>query len=258
MPAIKKLLSVSLMIFIILQISLIAQDSNTIQDISKDKVDIDQPHGDLSAKDVIENYIEAIGGGAEFEMIKDRTTTMQGQLAGQDLTIVIKQRVPNKLRQDIHSGNLDQSLIYDGSKGISIIGDQQNEIEGEQLDNLRIEAEMNLLLDLEAYEISVELVGKENVDSTECYNIEFTGSSGEKWHQYYSKDSGMKIKETRQLKAPGGLYLQETRFSNYKKVNGLKFPFLIKQTVGAQSLEMNVESIEINTGLADSLFTIRH
>ena len=252
MIPVKKYLSLFQLIFIIIQVSVIAQDSTSF----KDKIVHYQTHGNFSAVDVIENYLDAIGGRATFENIKDRTTKMHGTLAGKELTVVIKQKVPNKLRQDIQSGQLIQTTIYDGSKGISIVGDQRFNVAGDQLDKLKIEAQMNFILNPEAYGISTELLGEETVDSTECYNIEFKSSAGEKWHQYYSKNSGLKIKETRELKTEDGVILQETKFSNYQEVGGLKFPFSLKQSVGIQTMEMIIDSIAINTGLVDSLFVI--
>ena len=121
MIPVKKYLSLFQLIFIIIQVSVIAQDSTSF----KDKIVHYQTHENFSAVDVIENYLDAIGGRIEFEKIKDRTTKMHGTLAGKELTVVIKQKVPNKLRQDIQSGQLIQTTIYDGSKGISIVGDQR-------------------------------------------------------------------------------------------------------------------------------------
>jgi len=50
------------------------------------------------------------------------------------------------------------------------------------------------------------------------------------------------------------LFEQETYFSDYREVKGLKFPFTIKQYLGLQEIELTVTSIEINTGLDDSVF----
>ena len=50
--------------------------------------------------------------------------------------------------------------------------------------------------------------------------------------------------------------MQETFYSDYKEVDGLKFPFKIIQSFGMQTIEMNVSSVKLNEGLKDSIFEI--
>ncbi|MCH7964762.1 MAG: hypothetical protein IH852_12585 [Bacteroidetes bacterium] len=213
------------------------------------------PEG-LTANDVIYNYLEAIGGKEKFSIVEDRTTIMRGEIMGQNLSIVIKQKAPNKLKQSIRSGEMKQTILYDGTKGVMIIGDKNTEIDNKELEKLKMQAAMNFLLDPEAYGVSLELTGIETVDSTDCYKIELTSEVGTNWVQFYSIDSGLKIKEVKEIETTQGSFQQETFYGDYKEVDGLKFPFKIKQSFGMQTIEMNVSSIKLNMGLKDSVFEI--
>ena len=115
---------------------------------------------------------------------------------------------------------------------------------------------MNFLLDPEAYGVSLELTGIETVNSTDCYKIELTTEGGKNWVQFYSIDSGLKIKEVKEVETSQGNFQQETFYSDYKEVDRLKFPFKIKQSFGMQTIEMNVSSVKLNKGLKDSDFEI--
>ncbi len=213
------------------------------------------PEG-LTANDVIDNYLEAIGGKEKFSNIEDRTTIMRGQIMKQSLSIVIKQKTPNKLKQIIRSGEMKQTILYDGTKGVMIIGDKKTEFDNNKLEKLKFEAAMNFLLDPEAFGVKLELTGIETVDSTECYKIELTTEGGKNWVQFYSIDSGLKIKEVKDVETTKGSFQQETYYSDYKEVEGLKFPFKIKQSFGMQTIEMNVSSVKLNEGLDNSIFEI--
>jgi outer membrane lipoprotein-sorting protein len=213
------------------------------------------PHG-LTAKDVIDNYLEAIGGKEKFSNVEDRTTILRGEIMGQYLSIVIKQKVPNKLRQNISSGEMKQTILYDGTKGVMFIGDKRTELDNNELEKLKLEAEMNFLLDPEAYGVSLELKGIETVDSLLCYKIALITEEGPCWEQFYEIDSGLKIKEVKEVETTLENFLQETYYSNYKEIDGLKFPFNIKQSLGMRTIEMNVSSVKLNTGLEDSIFEI--
>ena len=213
------------------------------------------PEG-FTANGVVDNYLEAIGGKEKYSKVEDRTTIMRGEIMGQNLSIVIKQKVPNKLKQNIRSGEMKQTILYDGTKGVMIVGDEKTEFDNKKLGKLKLEAAMNFLLDPEAYGVSLELIGIETVDSTECYKIELTTEGGTSWVQFYSIDSGLKIKEVKEVETTQGNFQQETFYSDYKEVDGLKFPFKINQSFGMQTIEMNVSSIKLNKGLKDSDFEI--
>jgi len=243
-----------IVVLINLQKSL-AQDS-TETNPPKTSVTVQQVPEGLTAIDVIDNYLEAIGGKEIFSAVEDRTTIMRGNIMGQNLSIVIKQKVPNKLRQNIRSGEMKQTIIYDGTKGVMIIGDKKTELDNKELEKLKVEARMNFLLDPEAYGVSLKLQGIETVDSLLCYKIVLITEEGICWEQFYEIDSELKIKEVKEVETTLENFVQETYYSDYKEIAGLRFPFKIKQSFGMQTIEMNVSSVKLNEGLDNSIFEI--
>jgi len=233
----------------------VAQDST---DTNPPKINVTMkqvPEG-LAAKNVIDKYLEAIGGKEKFSNVVDRTTIMRGEIMGQNLSIVIKQKVPNKLKQNIRSGEMKQTILYDGTKGVMIVGDEITELDNKKLEILKLEAAMNFLLDPKAHGVSLELKGIETVDSLLCYKIVLITEEGTCWEQFYEIDSGLKIMEVKELETTLENFVQETYYSDYKEIDGLKFPFKIKQSFGMQTIEMNVSSVKLNKGLKDSDFEI--
>ena len=176
------------------------------------------PEG-LTAKDVIDTYLKVIGGREKLKSVKDRTTSMLGDMTGQTLNIIINQKEPNKLRQTIRSGEMKQTLIYDGTKGEMILGDKKIKLEGKELDKLKADAEMNFLFNPAAYGVTLELTGIENVDSTKCYKIAMSSGGGAKWDQFYSIESGLKIREDKEYETPDTNLVQETYKSDNNHEN---------------------------------------
>ena len=256
MIKVKFLLTATILIIVLVNPqTTIAQDS-TDTNPPKIHVTMKQVPEGLAAKDVIDNYLEAIGGKEKFSRVEDRTTIMRGEIMGQNLSIVIKQKVPNKLKQNIRSGEMKQTILYDGTKGVMIVGDKKTELDNKELDKLKVEAAMNFLLDPETHGVSLELIGIEIVDSLLCYKIVLITEEGTCWEQFYEIDSGLKIKEVKEVQTTLENFVQETYYSDYKEVDGLKFPFKIKQSFGMQTIEMNVSSVKLNKGLKDSDFEI--
>ena len=210
----------------------------------------------ITPRAVINKYIYEIGGMEKFKSIKDRTTIMSGTAMGQPINILIMQKFPDKLYQELQAGEVKQFLYYNDGKGTMKIGDEKINIEGKELERLKYDSIIQFILDPESYGVKSEYVGRELVDSTECFEIKYVLPSGIRWFQYYSLETGLKTKETKEIQTKQGLFEQETYFSDYRDVDGIKFPFTITQYLGNQEIELTVKSIEINTGLEDSVFEV--
>ncbi len=211
----------------------------------------------ITAMAVINKYIYAIGGTDKFKSVMDRTTVMTGTAMGQPIDIVIKQKFPDKLFQELKAGEVKQLLYYSNGKGAMLIGTEKTEIEKKELERLMMDATMQLLLDPEKYGVKSEYLGVECLDSIDCYAIKLVLPSGIRWFQYYNVETGLKYKETKEIQTKQGLFEQETYFYDYRGVKGLKYPFTIKQYFGIQEIDLTVTSIEINTGLDDSIFELQ-
>ncbi len=232
------------------------QDSLTINTNENDKTVNQQLPEGITAQDVLNNYIEAIGGREAYGNIKDKTTVMRGEVMNQNFSIVIKQKAPNKLKQDMRMGDVKQTILFDGTKAVQIVGDKKSEITGGQLEMIKTEAEMGFILDPESFGTTVSLAGIEKVDSIDCYKIELTPAKGDKWYQYYAVDTGLKVKDEKIVEFPQGKFLREIYYSDYRDVDGVKFPFKLKQSIGMQTVELTVSSVKINKGLKDEIFEI--
>ena len=51
-------------------------------------------------------------------------------------------------------------------------------------------------------------------------------------------------------------FLQQTYYSDFRSVDGIFFPFKIKQKLGQQNMEFDVTSIKVNSGIDDSEFKL--
>ena len=232
------------------------RDSERIKSFSNESTIVDSAISGLSADDVIEKYLDAIGGRKQIESIIDRTTIMNGSTIGKTLRIVVQQKTPSMLRQEITAGTTKQTIIFNGEQGVMIMGDQQSALGRNELDKLKIEAQMNFLLNPKEYGVHPELIGMEIIDSVQCYNIRMNMEDSTNWNQFYEVESGLKIKEIKGIKTPQGIFKQESLYDDYRNVGELKYPFKVTQTLGVQTIELNIEKIEINAGLQDVLFEI--
>ena len=147
------ILSTALLLFILNFSTLGFSKPDSTKNSSNEVVD---PNG------VLEKYLDAIGGRDALSKVEDRTTIMRGTAMGQSLTIIVKQKAPNKMRQEFKAGGMDQTIIFDGEKGVMKSADKSVDVTGKELDQLKIEATMELLLDPESFGINLAYEGSEH------------------------------------------------------------------------------------------------
>ncbi len=149
---------------------------------------------EIKGKGVIDNYITAIGGRNRISSIIDRTTYITGKVRNMNINITVYQKSPNLYFQKTELGAAEQKIIFDGKKGIMITGDNTQEIKGAELEKLKYEATMQLLLYLKAYDVKAEFKGIEKANGVEAYKVILKLPGDMNWTQYYDTSTYFKSK----------------------------------------------------------------
>ena len=72
---------------------------------------------------------------------------------------------------------------------------------------------------------------------------------------YYDKETGLKSKQTQNMTMPDGSSLSQTTFyEEYKLVDGILFPHVIKLPMGPQSMDFKMNEITVNPDVSDADF----
>ncbi|HED05499.1 MAG TPA: hypothetical protein ENI61_02300 [Ignavibacteria bacterium] len=223
---------------------------------SKDSINPKNPSS-ITASLIIDDYIRAIGGRKKLNEIKDRIIYLSGETRGLSVKMTIYQKIPNKLKQEVHIGSVIQNIYYDNGKEIMTAGGQQMEFKGSELEELKYESVLGLMLKLDSLGIKLQFKGTKKLNGINAYKVELIFPSGFKWIQYYDSKTGLKIREIKKVKTLQGIFNQVMEFEDYRNIKGVKYPFLIKQILGSQHLEFKVDSIKVNTGFNDDVFRIK-
>ncbi len=242
MKTIKILFLTLILTLISQQLSVYAQDSVKVSE--------------QKANEILTKYIDAIGGKEAVAKVEDRTTIMRGTAMGQTITLISKQKAPNKMRQEVKAGGMEQVIIFNGKKGVMNVMNQKIEIKDKELEALNLEADMNFMSDPAAFGVKLSYEGIEKVDGKDAYKVKMELPSGLKWYALFDTESGLKVQEQREIQTPQGSGTQTITYGDYKDVNGVKYPFKITQAFGGQSVDVTVSSIKVNKGLSDDLFII--
>ncbi len=213
--------------------------------------------GEITAHNVIEGYIAAIGGKQKVQAIEDVTTVMSATIQGMTIEAVNKQKAPDLFYMAMSmGGNIMQKQVFDGTRGkVSAMG-QSQEITGDDLKDLRLQAALFPELRLAELGYTLELAGIETLEGEEVYRVRFTSPTGSVRNEYFSLETGLRKSTQISQDTPMGSMTVVTNYSDYREVNGVLFPFSISQQLGPQMLDMKVTSIEVNSGLSAAEFSV--
>lgn len=216
------------------------------------------PEG-LTAENVLDSYIAAIGGKEKVAAITDLTINSSATIQGQSLSITVINKAPNKSLMLIKMGGTMelQKSIYDGTnfaqyaQGNKAPNDEKGAMDA-PLKGMEIPEYQYLELGA-----TVALNGVEKVGEEYAYVVEVTLPSGTKSLEYFDVESGLKVRSTQFVKGPQGEVAMSQDYKDYKEVDGILFPFTrILPLGGGMTLDAKVDSIKLNSGVPDTTFKI--
>ncbi|HMO40338.1 MAG TPA: insulinase family protein [Saprospiraceae bacterium] len=213
---------------------------------------------DLTAQQVIDNYVKAIGGKEKLMQVQDVTMTMKTSLQGMSFESIMQQKATGKLALSVvMNGMTMQEQRFDGEKGMVAQMGQKQPVEGKDLESLRRQAIPFSEMHYAKLGYQLSLKGIEQVEGKNAYQIEVKVSDTDIVTEFYDTETGLKIRAITVVSGGGNTATIINDLSDYKEVNGILFPHTVVVTGAAPvPLKSEVTDIKINTGLDDSVFKV--
>ena len=195
----------------------------------------------VSAKSIIQNYLDAIGGIEKLKSIESLVLKYKGEVMGASI-VSEEKRLENKFTNSTSmNGNLmmkmvvteENAFIKQGPNKMDLPENFHNDLKN----SLGIFTELGLLNNPK-----IKLVGKEIFEGNEVYAIEINGEMMSNKF-LYDVSSGLKIKEISITNMGGQSQTQESIIRNYKDYNGILLPTERSQSMGPQSIEMKLVDV---------------
>lgn len=208
--------------------------------------------------EVIDKNLAAMGG--KEKLLQLNTIIMEGSVSfnGQNIPVKTTQVNNKALRMDISINGMANYIIQTKDSGwmyFPIQGQKKAEatppaVVKEGADELDIQS---VLLNYKDKGHTVTLVGKDDVDGTECFKIKVTTKSGLEQTFFIDPANYYIIKATTKTKANGQEQEQTQMFSNYTKLdNGYVFPF--SMSGGGLPGELKITKVDVNPKIDESIF----
>jgi outer membrane lipoprotein-sorting protein len=212
--------------------------------------------------EIIIKAVDARGGADKIKSVQSERIT--GRLLSQGIegTLVLELERPHKLYSEITVEGQKVLRVYDGkSAGWTVNPFLDNkgvqEMPADELKEMPDESDGDgPLVDYKAKGSQVERIGKEELDGKAVYRLKITNKNGNVRFYLIDGSTFLTTKWEGIRKVGDQALPWECALSDYREVQGLKFPFKIDQ--GSPGTEyqqtLTVEKVEINPKIDESHF----
>lgn len=217
------------------------------------------------AEQILDNYIEAVGGEEKLKAIHNRVYKGKMEIGGQGMpqamegTIEIYEAKPDKRYSATTLGPMGK--VENGTNGevhwqVSMMGPQVLEGPDRALSERR--SQFYSTLNWKSIYEKAETIGEAEVDGKPCYKVKMVPKEGPEEIVYYSKKTHLQTKT--ELSVNGGLgeMKVETLLMDWREVDGVKLPHKIVQRnlTTKQSVTITFNSIDCNVDMPADRFEL--
>lgn len=220
---------------------------------------------ELTVDEIISKNLKAINQ-EKVMSVQTLKMTAKANQGGVEMNMTQIQKNPDKARQEIEFQGMNIILVIDGKTGWTI-----NPMSG-SADPQDLPAEMVKSMWDESIDdpianwdnpfyvwkkngIVVELVGKEDMDAKQVYNLKFTFKDNYFVNYYVDASTFYILRQKSTKTAQGQTYDQEIRYSDFKAFDGIiqpvKTEILVNGQVGTVFI---IDKCEANIPIDDSVF----
>ena len=214
-----------------------------------------------TAKEVLARYVEVTGGVEKYKEIKGivQEGTMSLALAGIEGKMQVKYAGKDRLLVNVDLGGVgtESSGVFNGTGWSDSTMTGTRLITGKELEQLQSQTEMQQYYDPESVYQEMELEGETEVKGQACYSLKLTRKSGRVERDFYSVETGLKLKSQITADTPAGSFEIDVFYDEYADFSGLKQPSVVTQKLpNGMDMVLKTTKFEINPKLDDSVFEL--
>jgi hypothetical protein len=196
-----------------------------------------------TVEQILDRHAQAVGGRAATDRVQTRfskSSMLRAKLVnggtpkatviarGQEVAVEIYQKAPNKYLAVITTPNGVVSQGFNGKVGWVKTPDGAREMGS--FDTARIKRQADLYRDfnIKDYYASLKVTGKEKIGEREAYVVEGAALDDRMEKLFFDVQTGLLVRRIIFTPMMLGLEPEQTDFEDYREVNGVKLPFIIR------------------------------
>ena len=205
---------------------------------------------------ILDKYVQALGGAQAFQKITSRVA--KGSRIGADGVLVpedVYQKAPNKI---LTVTTYPDVAFITGFNGIVGWGTSSKEgprdLPAPVLAQLKSDSEFYKEIRTKDLYRKLVLAGKSTMGEIEVYVIEATPLSGSSEKLFFDVRTGLLLRRYMESETVLGMFPLQTDYEDYREVDGIKQPFLIRWSMPGRSWGRKIVETKQNVDLDDTRF----
>ncbi|MBS1733277.1 MAG: insulinase family protein [Bacteroidetes bacterium] len=209
----------------------------------------------VSAFQIIEEYLKAIGGKEEVKKVTSTTSTFTMDLMGRSFNGVDKALAPNKRATEIKMGQMTVlKYVFDGFNGYQQQGPQKKELSLAEIKEAQDDKGVVPQLYYISSDYKTEYIGTGKIGDEATYRLKVVMPSGRVSVQEYAVKTGLLLKEETTSKSGDEDEPLTVEYKNYKKAGNIMLPYEVTRNQGGQEFTMVISEIKINEAIPETDF----
>lgn len=211
-----------------------------------------------SVDQILAKYIQAIGGQSAIQKLTTRVMKGSVELpaTGEAGTMQVFKKAPDKgLAIMFVPSNGATPRGFNGKIGWYVDPDEGlKDVAESDLAAMKREFDFYREIRLNALYPQMSFKGKEKVSGLEAYVVEATAADGAIEKMYFDTHSGLLIRDDTPYVTDDGKSQVQTVFEDYREVDGVKLPFVWRQTSPDFDFVIKFDEIRHDLAVDDSKF----
>jgi hypothetical protein len=208
-----------------------------------------------SAEEVVNKYIQAVGGADAIKKITSRVQKGTITFGQSQATAEVLSKAPDKRVSTMITQRGANVTAYDGHAGWMSAGDRPpRDMTAQENQAISFDATFYLPLELTKMFHQLRVVPSEKIGRIEVYQVLGTNPGQPPVRMFFDKVSGLLIRTIRYEETPLGRNPTEVDYSEYRTDSGVKLPFqwTVARPLGRFTIQ--VAEIHQNVPIDDSKF----
>ena len=194
----------------------------------------------LNAQNVLETYIEKVGGVSAIKAVKGYEILATASVQGMTLELATTLSGSTYNQEMRMMGNVMQRSVVSASEAYQEM--QGQKIPMSEEDRQKMMSETPIVAEISWLENpEVKLTGIEEIDGKDAYVVQLSKERS----LYFDTETGLKVAELVTVEAGGQTMTQKANFSDYKEVNGILIPHVVSRNLGPQTIDFTISTISI-------------
>ena len=206
---------------------------------------------------IVARYVEALGGASALQKIRSRVTTGTMTAFGHSMSLEIYAKAPDERASVMKFPRGEGLTVYKGHAGWASMGPRPpHPLEGSELDQARLDADFYFPLNIHQIFTSLRERPPQKVGDQDAYLLLGLRPGKPPVELYFSKQTGLLLRMVYFTQTALGRLPQQTDYSDYREVNGVKVPFQWTVSRPGEQSTVQVAQVQQNVPISASKFAI--